>query len=129
MGLSKEKMETLPANIVGIQRTDSVKELAAFYSDADVFVNPTYEDNYPTTNLEGIACGTPVITYRTDGSVEIVEATGYGVIVEQGNTKELVKAILTVKKKENTKGKYSHLLAQELRFAEYVKLYLRILGE
>ena len=128
VGLNREQLETLPANVIGIQRTDSVKELAAFYSEAGVFVNPTYEDNYPTTNLEAIACGTPVITYRTGGSVEIVGKTGYGAIVEQGNTDELVGAILNTEKKE-TSEKYSHLLAQELRFAEYVELYHRILGE
>ena len=128
IGLSREKIKTLPDNILGIQRTDYLSELAAFYSEADVFVNPTYEDNYPTTNLEAIACGTPVVTYQTGGSVEIIEETGYGIVVEQGNIRELIKAIVTVRK-EDIKGKYNHLLSQELRFAEYVELYRRILGE
>ncbi|MDY3057364.1 MAG: glycosyltransferase [Mediterraneibacter faecis] len=128
VGLSKNQMENLPNGIVGIQRTDSEKELAAFYSEADVFVNPTYEDNYPTTNLEAIACGTPVITYRTGGSVEIVEETGYGAVVEQGDTDKLTSMILT-SEKNVTEEKYSYLLAQELRFAEYVELYHRILGK
>ena len=119
-------MKMLPDSIVGIQRTDNVEELAAFYSEANVFVNPTYEDNYPTTNLEAIACG--VVTYRTGGSAEIVEETGYGIVVEQGNIRELIKAIVTVRK-EDIKGKYNHLLSQEFRFAEYVELYRRILGE
>lgn len=128
IGLNREKIKTLPDSIVGIQRTDNIEELAAFYSEANVFVNPTYEDNYPTTNLEAIACGTPVVTYRTGGSAEIVEKTGYGIVVEQGDIKELIKAIVTVRK-EDIKGKYNHLLSQELRFAEYVELYRRILGE
>ena len=128
IGLNREKIKTLPDSIVGIQRTDNIEELAAFYSEANVFVNPTYEDNYPTTNLEAIACGTPVVTYRTGGSAEIVEKTRYGIVVEQGDIKELVKAIVTVRK-EDIKGKYNHLLSQEFRFAEYVELYRRILGE
>ena len=69
--------------IIGIERTDSIKELAELYTVASVFVNPTYEDNYPTTNLEALACGTPVLTYRTGGSVEAA-GSEYGKIVDQG---------------------------------------------
>ena len=57
-----------------ILRTNNGRELAAIYTAADVFVNPTYEDNYPTVNIEARACGTPVITYRTGGSPESAEA-------------------------------------------------------
>lgn len=92
VGLTIEQLKDLPKNIVGITRTNSVQELAAIYSSADVFVNPTLEDNYPTTNIEAIACGTPVITYATGGSVE--SATLYGKVVEQGNIKELADAIV-----------------------------------
>ena len=55
-----------------ISRTNSAVELAEIYTAADVFLNLTYEDNYPTVNLEAQACGTPVITYDTGGSVESV---------------------------------------------------------
>ena len=57
-------------NITYISRTNDREELAAWYTEADVFFNPTYEDNYPTVNLEAQACGTPVITYDTGGSPE-----------------------------------------------------------
>lgn len=57
-------------NITYISRTNDKKELASWYTEADVFFNPTYEDNYPTVNLEAQACGTPVITYYTGGSPE-----------------------------------------------------------
>ena len=54
VGLSKDQVARIPHNIIGIERTDSVVELAELYTSAVVFVNPTYEDNYPTTNLEAI---------------------------------------------------------------------------
>ena len=73
---------------------------------ADVFVNPTYSDNFPTTNLEALACGTPVVTYRTGGSPEAIadaacekeDKTGAlryptGMVVEQGDIAEIVDAI------------------------------------
>lgn len=59
-------------DILCIEHTNSVQELAEIYRSADVFINPTYEDNYPTVNLEAEACGTPVITYDTGGSTETI---------------------------------------------------------
>lgn len=74
IGLNKKQIAQLPTNIVGISRTENVQELVKWYSAADVYFNPTLEDNYPTTNLESIACGTPVITFNTGGSPESANA-------------------------------------------------------
>lgn len=73
VGLTKKQISSLPDNVIGLEKTNSVEELVELYSAADVFFNPTYEDNYPTTNLESKACGTPVITYNTGGSPESVD--------------------------------------------------------
>ena len=72
VGLSKKQIEKLPEGIVGLVRTDSREELAGIYSTADVFFNPTAEDNFPTVNLEAEACGTPVLTYDTGGCSETI---------------------------------------------------------
>lgn len=90
IGVNKEQQQQLPQNMIGILRTSSIKELIEWYSVADVFVNPTLEDNYPTTNLEAIACGTPVITFNTGGSLE--SAIFYGKVVNK-NIDELIRAI------------------------------------
>lgn len=92
VGISKKQAKELPSSIIGIQRTDSIEELVKIYSAADVFVNPTYEDNFPTVNLEAIACGTPVITYNTGGSPECIDES-CGVVVPKGDIKELKNAI------------------------------------
>lgn len=84
VGLSAEQVKKLPKGIRGIQRTQDVQELAQLYSDADVLINPTYEDNFPTVNIEALACGTPVITYRTGGSPEAVDENT-GAVIEQGD--------------------------------------------
>ena len=70
VGVKQAQMKQLPQGIIAIERTENQKELAEFYAAADVFFNPTYEDNYPTVNLEAEACGTPVLTYQTGGSPE-----------------------------------------------------------
>lgn len=72
VGLSERQAKGMPSGIVGLTRTDSREELAGIYSAADVFFNPTVEDNFPTVNLEAEACGTPVVTYNTGGCAETV---------------------------------------------------------
>ena len=87
VGLDKRRCKSrLPDNIIAIQRTNNQKELAEIYTAADVFVNTTYEDNYPTVNLEARACGTTVVTYRTGGSPESVDEAN---VVECGDVKAL----------------------------------------
>src|SRR5699024_8637999 len=100
VGLSEKQIEKLPENIIGISRTDSVKELAEIYSAADIFVNPTLEDNFPTTNLEALACGTPVITYNTGGSPESINKETGGV-VRQGDINSLLDEIKRWNNNEN----------------------------
>lgn len=90
IGLEEKQIRKLPKSILAITKTNDVKELIQWYSVADVFVNPTLEDNYPTTNLEAIACGTPVLTYATGGSPESAELYGRKVAC----FKELVDAIM-----------------------------------
>ena len=82
--MTEEQRQRLPAGVQHIERTANISRLAALYASATVLVNPTWQDNYPTINLEAIACGTPVVTYRTGGSVESV-TDGTGFVVEQGD--------------------------------------------
>ncbi len=92
VGVDAQEAEDMPANIIAIERTDSTRELAEIYTAADVFFNPTYEDNYPTTNLEAQSCGTPTVTYRTGGSVESVPQEN---VVEQGDIRGALKLMLS----------------------------------
>lgn len=116
--------------MVFVDRTQNALELAQLYSSASVFVNPTYQDNYPTTNLEAIACGTPVITYKTGGSPEAVDEKT-GVVVEQGNVGALTKAIRTLKESPISTAdcrKRAELHFDKDRcFEEYIEMYNRIL--
>ena len=82
VGKLPDSCKRLPDNIVHVERTDSQQALASIYTAADVLINPTYEDTYPTVNLEALACGTPVITYRTGGSPESLDET-CGIVTER----------------------------------------------
>ncbi len=82
VGLDKKQLRKIPPSMLGIERTNSKLQLAEIYTAADVFVNLTYEDTYPTVNLEALSCGIPCFTYRTGGSVETVSSEH---VVEQGD--------------------------------------------
>lgn len=84
VGLNTEQIKKLPNGILGISHTDGVRELSEIYSSADYFLNLTYCDNFPTVNIEALACGTPVITYETGGSAEMI-ASDCGFVVPQGD--------------------------------------------
>ena len=132
VGVSEKQQEQLPSNIVGIKRTENVQQLAELYSAADVFVNPTWQDNYPTVNLEAIACGTPVVTYRTGGSVEaITDSTG--MIVEQGDVAGLLSAAREIMQrgtqffKDSCRKFALENFDKEERYNDYLKLYDKLL--
>ena len=109
----------LPSNIICIARTENAYELAAIYSSSHVLFNPTYEDNYPTVNLECIATGTPVVTYCTGGCKETID--GYGKVIDKRDYKALIDFCDNLEKFDK-KVNY-HRLNKENKFKEYIDLY------
>lgn len=133
VGKLTEKVDSLDGGcqIVFVDRTQNALELAQLYSSASIFVNPTYQDNYPTTNLEAIACGTPVITYRTGGSPEAVDEST-GLVVEQGDIDRLVLAVKHLANgdyKEACRKKAEAEFDNSKCFNPYISLYNKLLGE
>lgn len=128
VGIDSNTAKRLPLSIKWIRRTENIDTLAELYSVASVFVNPTYQDNYPTVNLESIACGTPVVTYRTGGSVESI-TSDTGRIVSQGDIDGLVKAIReieTIGKNAFERSCREYAVAnfkKEDRYDDYLRLY------
>jgi glycosyltransferase involved in cell wall biosynthesis len=128
VGLTDQQISMIPDRIIGIKRTENQQQLSTLYSLATVFVNPTYEDTYPTTNLESMACGTPVITYRTGGSPEsVTDETGY--VVEQGDVAGIFKCTnLIIAQNSSIYKTACRKRAEEFfnksnKFDEYIKLY------
>ena len=125
VGVNEKQKEKLPENILAIARTNNVNELVEIYTAADVFVNPTLEDNFPTTNLESIACGTPVITFNTGGSSESV-LVGSGFVVKQEDIFSIINIIERILK-GNSDLKKTHIKAKSFdkisKYKEYIELY------
>lgn len=126
VGVSKKQIRELPPNVTGISHTKNVEELAALYSAASVYVNPTLEDNFPTTNLEALACGTPVVTFATGGSTEAV-TENCGKIVPKRDIDGLAAAVRELCEKSETMKaacrERALLYDKYDRFGEYLRLY------
>ena len=92
VGTTPEIDRMLSRRIISIHKTDNQTQLAEIYSAADVFINPTREDNYPTVHMESVACGTPVISFDVGGCRESIPA-GFGECVPCGDVKAMEAAI------------------------------------
>ena len=128
VGLTKRQIENLPEGVIGINRTNDIHEMAEIYSAADVFVNPTYEDTFPTTNLEALACGTPVVTYNTGGSPEAIDSET-GIVVEQGKVQQLKDAVIQICQsngdsfRQKCRARAVALFDKKDRYQDYMRLY------
>ena len=126
IGTNETIDQNLSDKIISIHRTNNQTELAEIYSAADVYVNPTREDNYPTVNMEAIACGTPVITFKTGGSPEMIDKN-CGSVVDCDDIDFLEKEIIRICEtkpysKEQCLEKAKTFDAN-IKFLEYVNMY------
>ena len=132
VGTDENIDKNLPDNIISIHRTQNQNELAEIYSAADLFVNPTREENYPTVNMESLACGTPVLTFNTGGSPEIIDET-CGIVVEKDDIDSMYNEIINIcENNVFTKEaclKKSKQFDMNERFKEYLQLYMSLCGE
>lgn len=131
VGLNKRQMKMIPKSIIGIERTNNQEELVVLYSRAHVFVNPTYQDNFPTTNLEALACGTPIVTYNTGGSPECLIDNNVGYMINKGEINKLalkIKEICSISKDDimisNIGKKY---FDKNVCFNLYMQLYKKLI--
>lgn len=123
VGTNEEIDKALPDNIISIHKTANQVELAEIYTASDLFLNPTREDTFPTVNMEALACGTPVITFRTGGSPEIIDEKT-GIVVDCDDVDAMERAI----KESLENGTFTRdncierakRYDQNERFAEYV---------
>jgi putative colanic acid biosynthesis glycosyltransferase len=132
VGLSQTQLRNLPKNIIGLERTKNVQQLAELYAAANAFLNPTLEDTFPTTNLESLACGTPVITFQSGGSPEAInEQTGF--VLAKGDIVGLCSALDEIKKNgrefysEKCRKRAELLFDKEKNFENYINLYKELL--
>lgn len=130
VGLSDERIKNLPNNIIGIKRTNSAKELAEIYTAADVFFNPTLEDNYPTVNLEAQACGTYVITFDSGGAKETIISKESGIAIKPCNAEDIMNLIRVLRSKgrkaANVDSSARSVISHRFMVGSYISLYEKL---
>ena len=116
LGLNKAQIKKASKKVLALPPTSSVEELAGWYTQADVFVNCTYEETLSMVNLEAQACGCPVVTYGAGGTVETAQKE---YVVQKGDIDGLLsvlpKAIKERKVIDLTKFEKSSAIAQYLQ--------------
>lgn len=129
VGTSEMDDEQLPDNIISIHSTNNQTELAEIYTAVDLFVQPTREDTYPTVNIESLACGTPIVTFRTGGSPEIVDET-CGSVIDVDDIDAMEREIIRICEEKPYSKEDCILRASRFdmkkRFEEYVDLYREV---
>lgn len=128
IGLSDEQIAKAPKGVIALKRTNNMEELVKWFSAADMFLNPTLADNFPTVNLEALACGTPVITFKTGGSGESVGECG--VVTEGKTATDLFNAIKKLEHNPITSEQCCEratLYEKNARYLDYIELYKEIL--
>ena len=126
VGTDETVDKQLPQSIISIHKTENQQQLAQIYTASDLFVNPTREDTYPTVNMEALACGIPVLTFRTGGSPEIPDKT-CGAVVEKNDVDAMEKEIIRICRDEPYSQeaclKRAEQFAMHKKYEEYLRLY------
>jgi len=115
-----------------IPHTENIQELCGIYTAADALINLTQEDTFPTVNLEAMACGTPVLTYRTGGSSEMLTAQT-GAVIDRNDYPAMRKAIISLRtgtdfSTEDCRRQASRYSLSSM-YESYLKLYHQVTGE
>lgn len=130
IGLNDNQLKSLPSGVIGIKRTSSINELVEWYSCADVFLNLTHEDNFPTVNIESLACGLPIISYKTGGATEAFDENT-GIAVDKGDLNRIIE-LLTNRSYERLSRELcvnrAKMYDKKLCCQKYVELFNDIVG-
>ena len=129
IGLTERQLPHIPPNVLGLLRTADRTELARWYTAADVFVNPTYDETFGLTTVEAQACGTPAVVYATDGCPETL-LTEDSVLVAQGDREALARAVREVAQRGvRVDDHAADRLDKDRAYEKYVRLYERVCSD
>ena len=126
VGNINKKENKLPESITWIRSTNNITELCEIYSMADVFVNPTRQENFPTVNLEALSCGTPVVCFASGGTAETINDR-CGVAVARDDYQALKREIIRVCEDKPFSDKdcvkWASSFDKNDKFKQYLQLY------
>lgn len=125
VGLTEKQLKTIPKNIIGITRTNNIKELVEIYTESNVYINLSVEETMGLTTVEALACGTPVIVNDATAIPEVIdESCGY--VVEKNNLDQVLLNMNDMNKKIFTLNdciNRAKLYDKNKKYSEYIEVY------
>ncbi len=126
---------TLPVHCLGY--VENVSRLVSCYSAADVFVAPSKEDNFPSTVLESLACGTPVVSFNVGGIPDLVEHMRNGYLAKPYDATGLADGMEWIMRdasryewlSKRARQKVEEEFSVDIQSRKYLRLYEEILSE
>jgi len=116
---------TSSENIVHINRTTDLHELAKWYSCAYCYVNASVQETMGMTTVEALACGTKVIVFNKTAVPEVVDMT-VGRILNSYNEEAVLETIIdkdfSLIKQEDCVFK-AEQYEKNKKYLEYLSLY------
>ncbi len=127
VGVNKNQQKNLPSNIICVEKTNSIEDLISYYSEADVFVNMSFEETFGLVTAEAISCGTPAVVFNSTANPELINPN-VGIVVEDYSEESVYKAIISIKNKDNTNADICHQHVKEhysrkTMLNKYISLY------
>ena len=132
VGCSNERLGAYPdsENVICLGYERDRYRMAAIYRTADVFLNLTFVDTLPTVNMESALCGTPIVTYNSGGSGELVLNGQTGYVVEPSDTTELIAALEKIRvgtiKRKSCRSFAESNFEKDENYKKYLELYQKI---
>jgi glycosyltransferase involved in cell wall biosynthesis len=116
---------------------DSPEQMRLAYAASDLYILPSLEDNLPTTVLEAMSCGTPVVAFRMGGAPDMIEDGVTGRLVESYSVTKLGEAIAQLVRDPETlaaMGQESRKVVEqafslEIQACRYLGLFDELLKE
>jgi glycosyltransferase involved in cell wall biosynthesis len=105
------------------------ERLASFYRMCDVFVLPSRSDCFPSTQIEAMLCGTPVVCTDIPGAREAVKVTGAGIIVPARDEEGLGEGIIRMLNNNTPYRRTRDEIAEVFSLERTLDQYEALLGQ
>ena len=122
----------LLANIMHVGHTESVEELAKYYSMADVFLQMSVEETFGKVTAEALACGTPAVVFNSTANPELI-GEGCGYVVEPRDVDGVLQKLKQIESEgkalytENCRRFIVESMNKETTLNEFIELYKELI--
>ena len=99
--------------------------LSLYYSAADFFVMPSYQEAFAQTPMEAMACGTPVIAYPCSGASDLIKPHN-GIVCTDFTTEALMVAIKDAIDKQYDCNEIRKYIIENFSYSKIAKQYVQL---